>query len=125
MLAAPVVLWAGRPFFARAVASVAQRSPNMWTLIGLGTGAAFAFSVVATVAPGLFPDAFLSMGRAAGLLRSRGRDRLADAARPAARALGALATWAAIRSLLELAPKTARRIRADGSEEDVRSSTST
>ena len=54
-LAAPVVLWAGWPFFVRGVQSVRNRSPNMWTLIGLGTSAAFAYSVVATVAPGVFP----------------------------------------------------------------------
>jgi P-type Cu+ transporter len=118
-LAAPVVLWAGRPFFARAVASIAQRSPNMWTLIGLGTSAAFAFSAVATVAPGLFPDAFLSMGRApvyyeaAAVIVSL--TLLGQILELSARSR----TSAALRALLGLAPKTARRIRADGGEEDV------
>lgn len=59
----PMVLWAGLPFFHRGWQSVVSRSPNMWTLISLGTGAAFLFSVVATAAPGLFPDSFVSMGR--------------------------------------------------------------
>ena len=63
VLTVPIVLWAGWPFFVRAVQSVANRSPNMWTLIGLGTAAAFAYSVVATVAPGVFPASFVSMGR--------------------------------------------------------------
>src|SRR3546814_14465165 len=61
VLSLPVVLWAGWPFFVRGVQSVANRSPNMWTLIGLGTAAAFIYSVVATVASEVFPDTFLSM----------------------------------------------------------------
>ena len=59
LLSLPVVLWAGWPFFARGAQSVVQRSPNMWTLIGLGTGAAFVYSVVATLAPGVFPSSFI------------------------------------------------------------------
>ena len=90
-LSAPVVLWAGWPFFVRGAQSIANRSPNMWTLIGIGTGAAFVYSVVATVAPGVFPDSFVSMGRVGGLLRGRGRHHLADAARADPRAQGALA----------------------------------
>ncbi len=62
-LSLPVVLWAGRSFFSRGLQSLRNRSPNMWTLTGLGTGAAFVYSVVATVAPGVFPDLFVSMGR--------------------------------------------------------------
>lgn len=65
VLSVPIVLWAGWPFFVRAVQSVANRSPNMWTLIGLGTAAAFIYSVVATVAPHVFPASFVSMGRVA------------------------------------------------------------
>ena len=61
----PVVLWAGWPFFVRAWQSIIHRSPNMWTLIGLGTGAAFIYSVVATIAPQVFPSSFVSMGRVA------------------------------------------------------------
>jgi Cu+-exporting ATPase len=119
VLSIPVVLWAGRPFFVRGVMSVIQRSPNMWTLIGLGTSAAFAYSVAATVAPGVFPDSFHSMGRvgvyfeAATVIISL--TLLGQILELKARSQ----TSAAIRSLLGLAPKTARRIRADGAEEDV------
>ena len=63
VLTLPIVLWAGWPFFERGVQSVVHRSPNMWTLIGLGTSAAFVYSVVATVVPGVFPASFVSMGR--------------------------------------------------------------
>jgi Cu+-exporting ATPase len=65
VLSLPIVLWAGWPFFSRGWQSVVNRSPNMWTLIGLGTGAAFIYSVVATIAPQIFPDSFISMGRVA------------------------------------------------------------
>ena len=119
VLTLPIVLWAGKPFFERAVQSVIQRSPNMWTLIGLGTGAAFAYSVVATVAPGLFPASFVSMGRVAVYYE-------AAAVIISLTLLGQLLelkarsqTSAAIRSLLGLAPKTARRISESGAEEDV------
>lgn len=63
LLSAPVVLWAGKPFFERGLRSVAQASPNMWTLIGLGIAAAFFHSVVATVAPGAFPAALVQDGK--------------------------------------------------------------
>ena len=118
-LTIPIVLWAGWPFFVRGAQSVVNRSPNMWTLIGLGTSAAFAYSVVATVAPGLFPASFVSMGRvsvyfeAAAVIISL--TLLGQMLELKARSQ----TSAAIRSLLGLAPKTARRINADGSEEDV------
>ena len=118
-LATPVVLWAGWPFFVRGAQSLVQRSPNMWTLIGLGTGAAFVYSVVATVAPGVFPRSFVSMGRVAVYFE-------AAAVIISLTLLGQLLelkarsqTSAAIKSLLRLAPKTARRIATDGSEEDV------
>jgi len=119
VLSLPVVLWAGQPFFVRGWQSIVNRSPNMWTLIGLGTGAAFIYSTIATVAPGIFPETFQTMGRVGvyfeaavviisltlfgQVLELRARSQ----------------TSAAIRSLLGLAPKTARRINADGSEEDV------
>jgi len=120
LLAAPVVLWCGRPFFERALASLRNRSPNMWTLIGLGVGAAFLFSVAATVAPGWFPAALGTHGGTVGvyyeaaaviivlvlagqLLELTARARTADA----------------IRGLLRLAPKTARRLGHDGAETDV------
>src|SRR5690625_3737566 len=64
VLSVPVVLWVGLPFFVRGWQSVVNRSPNMWTLIGLGTRAAFIYSTVATVAPGILPATFMSMGRA-------------------------------------------------------------
>ena len=118
-LSLPIVLWAGWPFFERGAQSIVNRSPNMWTLIGLGTGAAFVYSVSATVAPQLFPASFISMGRigvyfeAAAVIISL--TLLGQVLELKARAQ----TSAAIKSLLGLAPKTARRINADGSEEDV------
>ena len=118
-LSLPIVLWAGMPFFTRGWQSVVHRSPNMWTLIGLGTGAAFLYSVVATVAPGVFPASFMSMGRvgvyyeAAAVIISL--TLLGQVLELKARSQ----TSAAIRSLLGLAPKTARRIRPDRGEEDV------
>jgi Cu+-exporting ATPase len=119
ILAIPIVLWAGWPFFVRGAQSVRNRSPNMWTLIGLGTGAAFVYSVVATLAPQVFPPTFVSMGRigvyyeAAAVIISL--TLLGQMLELKARSK----TSAAIKSLLGLAPKTARRINADGSEEDV------
>jgi Cu+-exporting ATPase len=114
-----VVLWAGWPFFARCVQSIRNRSPNMWTLIGIGVGAAFGYSLVATLAPGVFPASFREHGRVGvyfeaaavivsltllgQLLELRARSR----------------TSAAIKALLGLAPKTARRIREDGTDEDI------
>ncbi len=120
LLATPVVLWAALPFFRRAWASVVNRSPNMWTLIGLGVGTAYLYSLVATLAPDLFPHSFHGHGgsvpvyfEAAAVivalvfvgqvLELKARER----------------TGSAIRALLDLAPKTARRINADGSESDV------
>ena len=118
-LSLPIVLWAGWPFFYRGWQSIANRSPNMWTLIGLGTGAAFLYSVVATVAPQVFPASFMSMGRigvyfeAAAVIISL--TLLGQVLELKARSQ----TSAAIKSLLGLAPKTARRIKGDGSEEDI------
>src|SRR3546814_15603794 len=63
VLTIPVVLWAGWPFFVRCVQSVRNLSPNMWTLIGIGVGAAFGYSIVATIAPDLFPESFHEHGR--------------------------------------------------------------
>lgn len=113
-LATPVVLWGGWPFFLRAFQSVRNRAPNMFTLIGLGTGAAWLYSVVALVAPGLFPAAFRAGGtvpvyfEAAGVivalvllgqvLELRGRRR----------------TGRALQALLAMAPATARVLTADG-----------
>ena len=119
VLTVPIVFWAGWPFVQRAVASVANKSPNMWTLIGLGTSAAFIYSVVATVAPGAFPASFVSMGRvsvyfeAAAVIISL--SLLGQILELKARSQ----TSAAIKSLLGLSPRTARRIGADGAEEDI------
>ncbi len=118
-LSTPVVLWAGLPFFRRGVDSIRHRSPNMWTLIGLGVFAAFFFSLVATIAPDLFPAAFSRDGKvgvyyeAAAVIVSL--TLLGQILELRARSQ----TSAAIKSLLGLAPKTARRIRSDGGEEDV------
>ena len=118
-LSAPVVLWAGWPFFERCVQSIRNRSPNMWTLIGIGVGAAFGYSVVATVAPDLFPASFREHGRvgvyfeAAAVIVSL--TLLGQVLELRARSK----TSAAIKALLGLAPKTARRLRDDGSEEDI------
>jgi Cu+-exporting ATPase len=120
VLATPVVLWGGRPFFERGWASIVNRSPNMFTLIALGTGTAYVYSAVATLAPGLFPAAARGHAGEVGLyfetaavitvlvllgqvleLRARGR------------------TSGAIRALLGMAPATARTVRDDGREEDV------
>jgi len=119
VLSLPVVLWTGWPFFVRGWQSIVKRSPNMWTLIGLGTAAAFVYSVVATVAPGVFPDSFVAMGRVAVYFEAAvviiSLTMLGQILELKARAQ----TSTAIKALLGLAPKTARRINADGSEEDV------
>jgi Cu+-exporting ATPase len=105
--------------FARGWQSVIHRSPNMWTLIGLGTGAAFVYSVVATIAPQVFPASFMAMGRVAVYFEAAAviisLTLLGQVMELKARSQ----TSAAIKSLLGLAPKTARRIRPDGVEEDV------
>jgi len=119
VLSTPVVLWAGWPFFERCVKSIRNRSPNMWTLIGIGVAAAFGYSVVATVAPDIFPLSFREHGRvgvyfeAAAVIISL--TLLGQVLELRARSK----TGAAIRALLGLAPKTARRLRDDGTEEDI------
>jgi Cu+-exporting ATPase len=118
-LSLPVVLWAGKPFFVRAMQSMIHRSPNMWTLIGLGTSAAFLYSLIATLAPGVFPTSFVEMGQvpvyfeAAAVIISL--TLLGQILELNARSQ----TSAAIKSLLGLVPKTARRIESDKSEKDV------
>ena len=118
-LSAPVVLWAGWPFFERCMQSIRNRSPNMFTLIGIGVASAFGYSVVATVAPDLFPDSFREHGRVGVYFE-------AAAVIVSLTLLGQLLelrarskTSAAIKALLGLAPKTARRVNDDGSEEDI------
>jgi Cu+-exporting ATPase len=119
VLTLPVALWAGWPFYVRGVQSVIHRSPNMWTLIGLGTSVAFVYSVVATAAPQTFPATFVVGGSVAVYFEAAAviisLTLLGQMLELKARSQ----TSAAIRSLLGLAPKTARRINADGSEEDV------
>jgi Cu+-exporting ATPase len=118
-LATPVVLWAGWPFLERCVQSIHSRNPNMFTLIGIGVAAAYAYSVVATVAPGVFPASFREHGRVGVYFE-------AAAVIVSLTLLGQLLelrarskTSAAIRALLGMAPKTARRLRDDGGEEDI------
>jgi len=119
VLATPIILWAALPFFKRGWDSVLNRSPNMWTLISLGVAAAYLYSLVAVFLPGVFPDAYRT-GEGVGnyfeaavvivtlvfvgqVLELRARERTGDA----------------IRALLDLAPKTARRILPDGMEYDA------
>ena len=119
-LATPVVLWAGWPFFERAWASLVNRSLNMFTLIAMGTGVAWGYSVIATVAPGLFPPAFRGMDGSVAIYFE------AAAAITVLVLLGQVLelrareqTGGAIKALLDLAPKTARRIRADNTDEEI------
>jgi len=120
LLAAPVVLWGGWPLLQRGWASLVRRSPNMFTLIGLGTSTSYLYSLAATLAPSLFPDAF------------RGPEGAVPVYFEAAAVITTLVllgqvlelrarqrTGSAIRSLLRLAPETARRLREDGTEEEV------
>ncbi|MCA1732705.1 MAG: heavy metal translocating P-type ATPase, partial [Acidobacteria bacterium] len=119
-LATPVVLWGGWPFFVRAWQSVVNRSLNMFTLIGLGTGVAYIYSVVATFAPQIFPPAFRAMHGKVGVYFEAAAVIVTLVLLGQVMELKARSqTGAAIRALLGLAPKTARRIEADGSENDV------
>ena len=119
VLSAPVVIWAGWPFFVRCAQSLRSRNLNMWTLIGIGVFCAFGYSLVAALAPGLFPSSFREHGRvgvyfeAAAVIVSL--TLLGQMLELRARSRTSLA----IKALLGLAPKTARRIRQDGSEEDI------
>ena len=118
-LAAPIVLWAGAPFFVRGWNSLKTRHLNMFTLISIGVGAAFLYSLVATLVPGIFPDTFKMHGmvpvyyEAAGVVVAL--VLLGQVLELRARA----STGKAIRALLNLAPKTARRIAPDGTETEV------
>jgi Cu+-exporting ATPase len=118
-LGTPVVLWSGWPLFVRGLQSVKNRSPNMWTLIGLGTGAAYLYSLVAVILPGIFPSSFRVDGQVALYFEAAAviisLTLLGQVLELKARS----ETWAAIKTLLGLAPKTARRIRDDGGEEDI------
>lgn len=118
-LATPVVLWAGKPFFERGWQSLKTRNLNMFTLIAMGTGVAWLYSVIATLSPGIFPETFQQNGTVAVYFE-------AAAVITALVLLGQVLelkareqTGGAIRALLDLSPKTARRIDANGNEEDV------
>ncbi|HLJ71480.1 MAG TPA: heavy metal translocating P-type ATPase [Roseiarcus sp.] len=120
VLTTPVVLWAGWPFFERGWASLKTRRLNMFTLIAMGVGVAWLYSVVATVAPGWFPPAFRGAHGAVAIYFE------AAAAITVLVLLGQVLelrareqTGGAIRALLDLAPKTARRVRADGGDEEI------
>ncbi|WP_104564767.1 copper-transporting P-type ATPase [Ralstonia mannitolilytica] len=119
LLSTPVVLWAGYPFFQRCAQSFVHRSPNMWTLIGLGTGAAYLYSVIATVAPGLFPQTFTEHGRIGVYFEAAAVIISLTLVGQLLELKARSQTSAAIKSLLGLAPKTARRVNADGTEADI------
>ena len=111
VLATPVVLWAAFPFFRRFWSSLVNRSPNMWTLIGLGVGAAYLFSVVAVLAPGIFPMSMTHMGGSVPVYFEAASVIVALVFLGQVLELRAReATGKAIRALLDLAPKTARRV---------------
>ncbi|MGE3831029.1 MAG: heavy metal translocating P-type ATPase [Parvibaculaceae bacterium] len=120
LLATPVVLWCALPFFRRAVASVRNASPNMWTLIGLGTAAAYLYSLVATLFPGLFPMSLKEHGGTVGVYYESAAIIIVLVIVGQVIELKARAeAGSAIAKLLKLAPETAHRIRKDGSEETV------
>ncbi|PQA86345.1 copper-transporting P-type ATPase [Hyphococcus luteus] len=119
-MATPVVLWGGWPFFVRGVQSVRTMNLNMFTLIALGVGVAYVFSVVATVAPGVFPDAFRGMhGNVAVYFEAAAVITTLVLLGQVLELRARSQTSGAIRALLELAPPTAHRINDDGSEEEV------
>ncbi len=119
-LATPVVLWGGAPFFARGAASLRSRHFNMFTLIAIGTGVAWAYSVVATLAPALFPPAFRAHGGGVAVYFEAAAVIVALVLLGQVLELRARSqTSSAIRALLQLAPATARRLDADGGEADV------
>ncbi|HBN9495309.1 heavy metal translocating P-type ATPase [Pseudomonas aeruginosa] len=120
ILATPVVLWAGWPFFARGWASLVNRNLNMFTLIAMGTGVAWTYSMVAALAPSLFPPAFRAAdGTVAVYFEAAAVITVLVLLGQVLELRAREQTSGAIRALLDLAPKTARRISADGSEQDV------
>ena len=120
LLATPVVLWGGWPFFQRGWTSVVNRAPNMFTLIAMGTGAAYGYSTVATVAPTLLPSSFrLHDGSIAVYFEAAAVITVLVLLGQVLELRARSQTSSAIRSLLRLAPKTARLIKSDGREEDV------
>nr|WP_254452782.1 heavy metal translocating P-type ATPase [Roseicella sp. DB1501] len=120
LLGTPVVLWAGWPFFVRGWQSVVNRSLNMFSLIALGTGAAYLYSVVATFLPGIFPEGFRSAdGTVAVYFEAAAVITVLVLLGQVLELRAREATGGAIRALLNMAPKTARRIRPDGSDEEI------
>jgi Cu+-exporting ATPase len=119
LLATPVVLWAGWPFFERAWASLRNRSLNMFTLIALGTGVAWAYSLVATIAPQSFPDAFRTAGVVPVYFEAAAVITVLVLLGQVLELRARETTSGAIRALLNLAPMLARRIRPDGSDEEI------
>jgi len=120
VLATPVVLWCGWPFFVRGWKSIVSRNLNMFTLIAMGVGSAYAFSVVATLAPGIFPQGFRDAAGNVGVYFEAGAVIIVLVLLGQMMELGARErTGAAIRALLDLAAKTARIIRNDGREDEI------
>ncbi|HLZ35433.1 MAG TPA: heavy metal translocating P-type ATPase [Nitrospira sp.] len=120
LLATPVVLWAGWPFFERAWASIVNRAPNMFTLIGIGTGAAYLYSTVATVVPGALPASFRSHdGSIAVYFEAAAMITVLVLLGQVLELRARSQTTSAMKALLGLAPKTARRVELDGREADV------
>jgi Cu+-exporting ATPase len=119
-LATPVVLWAGWPFFERGWASVRTRNLNMFTLIAMGVGVAWTYSVVAVAAPGVFPAAFRNMDGSVPVYFEAAAVITALVLLGQVLELGARErTSGALKALLDMAPKTARRVRPDGTDEEV------
>jgi len=120
LLATPVVLWGGWPFFVRGWQSIVHRSPNMFTLIGMGVGVSYVYSLIAALFPGIFPAAFRDQAGEVGVYFEASAIIVTLVLLGQVLELRARSqTGAAIKSLLGLAPKTARRVNADGSEEDI------
>ena len=119
ILSTPVVLWAGWPFFERGGRSLVSRHLNMFTLISLGTGAAYVYSVIATLAPSLFPESFRMGGAVAVYFEAAAVITVLVLLGQVLELKARAATGAAIKALLGLAPKTARLVQDDGSEADV------
>lgn len=119
ILATPVVLWAGKPFFERGWQSLKSRNLNMFTLIAMGTGVAWLYSIVATLAPGIFPDTFRQGGTVAVYFEAAAVIVVLVLLGQVLELKAREQTGGAIRALLDLAPKTARRINENGEEEDV------
>ena len=117
--ATPVVLWAGWPFFVRGWQSLVTRNLNMFTLIGMGTGVAYVYSVVATVAPGIFPLTFRGHGAPAVYFEAAAVITILVLLGQVLELRAREATSGAIKALLDLAPKTAHRVKDDGSDEEV------